>query len=301
VVEQAWFRTVLASVGGAPDRVERLTGGSVNHTYRVDRTDGTPVVLRFAVDPLRADEFPVEAWAATQASRLGIPVATPIAHGVEGGVPYALSEYVAPHPGAVEHPWRWLGTYARAVAAIPLHDAPPSLYSRFGADLAHAWTAHLAYNLEALGPHDPIHRDGAYSSPEGTRALLEPLTAEEFAFGLAHGDLAPRNLVSRGPDHPPVLIDWGAAETGPTPWTDARRVFEWTFVDGTVARQDHDEFAAAAGLTTAADHRRLASMTALHLLDVTRWAREQRPDLYDEYVARCRTGLEALERHTSGQ
>ncbi|TDN43134.1 aminoglycoside phosphotransferase (APT) family kinase protein [Curtobacterium flaccumfaciens] len=296
MVDQAWLRTVLASVGGSTDRTERLTGGAVNHTYRVDRADAEPVVLRFAVDPLRTDEFPVEAWAAEQASRIGIPTARPIAHGVEGGVPYALSEYVAPDPRAVHRPWRWLGTYARSVAAIPLRDAPPMLYSRFGTDLAHAWSAHLAYNLDALGPHDPIRRDGAYASPEGVHDLLEPLLTGEFAFGLAHGDLAPRNLVSRGPDRPPVLIDWGAAETGPTPWTDARRVFEWTFVDGSVARADHDDFTAAAGLTSAADLRTLASMTALHLLDVTRWAREHRPDQYDEYVGRCRTGLDRIAR-----
>ncbi|WP_259362838.1 hypothetical protein [Curtobacterium sp. ME12] len=36
-------------------------------------------------------------------------------------------------------------------------------------------------------------------------------------------------------------------------------------------------------------------MTALHLLDVTRWARDRRPDLYDEYLGRCRSGLERIE------
>lgn len=57
-----------------------------------------------------------------------------------------------------------------------------------------------------------------------------------------------------------------------------------------------DEFTAAAGLATPADHATLASLTALHLVDVTRWAREQRPDRYGEYVDRCRVGLERIER-----
>jgi uncharacterized protein (DUF2132 family) len=35
-------------------------------------------------------------------------------------------------------------------------------------------------------------------------------------------------------------------------------------------------------------------MAALKLLDVTRWARERRPDLYDEYLHRCRRGLAVL-------
>lgn len=93
-----------------------------------------------------------------------------------------------------------------------------------------------------------------------------------------------------------MLIDWGAAETGPSPWTDARRVFEWAFVDGSISLQEHDEFAAAAGLASSADHRRLAVMTELHLLDVTRWALDKRPDLYSEYRDRCRAGLERIRQ-----
>jgi aminoglycoside phosphotransferase (APT) family kinase protein len=295
VAEQEWFRVVLRSVGGSVDRIERLPGGAVNHTYRVDRAGAAPVVLRFPVDPLRQDEYPVESWAARSASRVGIPVPEPLAHGSEGGVPFSVSEYVAPDPRPIDRPWRWLGSAARAVAMIPLVDAPRSLFTRFGDDLRLAWTAHLDYNLDALGDDDPLLRDGAYASPDRLRDRLAPLSEAQFEFGLAHGDLAPRNLISRGPGQRPVLIDWGAAETGPAPWTDARRVFTWTFIDGSVTRADHDEFMTAAGLTSDDDHRRLASMTALHLLDVTRWARDRRPDLYDEYLGRCRSGLERIE------
>jgi hypothetical protein len=253
-------------------------------------------VLRFPVDPLREDEFPVEAWAAAQAARVGVPVARPIVHGVSRGVPFAVSEYVPADPRPIEHPWTWLGAVARTVGTIPLDDAPDSLFSRFGRDLATAWSAHLDYGLSALGPGDPLRRDGAYGSAAEVRGVLEPLVDRPFDFGLAHGDLAPRNLVSRGPARSPVLIDWGAAQTGPMPWTDARRVFEWAFVDGSIARADHQEFVASAGLASDDDRRTLAAMTVLHLLDVTRWALERRPDRYDEYRERCRTGVERLLR-----
>ncbi|TCK64253.1 aminoglycoside phosphotransferase family protein [Curtobacterium sp. PhB136] len=295
-IDQEWLRVVVRGVGGTVDRIVPLRGGAVNHTYLVERVDADPVVLRFPVDPLRADEYPVESWAAAEAGRSGIPVAMPLAHGVERGVPFAVSEYVPPDARAIDHPWTWLGTYARAVAGIPLRDAPPSLYSRFGADVPRAWSAHLDYNIRALGDDDRLLRDGAYTEPERLRDRLGSLQDDAHDFGLAHGDLAPRNLLSRGPDQPPVLIDWGAAETGPSPWTDARRVFEWAFVDGSITLQDHAEFAAAAGLASAADHRRLATMTELHLLDVTRWALDKRPDLYDEYRDRCRTGLERIRQ-----
>ncbi|MBF4585146.1 aminoglycoside phosphotransferase family protein [Curtobacterium sp. VKM Ac-2887] len=286
---------VLRAVGSSDDQAERLLGGSVNHTYRVRRAVGADVVVRFPVDALRSDEFPVEAWAARAAAAAGIEVPRPLDHGIQDGVPFIVSEYVEPDPRPIDHPWTWLGSSARTVASIDLGEAPASLFTRFGTDLARAWSAHLAYNSAALVADDPLRRDGAYNSAGALRRHFERLAAEHFAFGLAHGDLAPRNLIARGPGRAPVLIDWGAAETGPSPWTDARRVFEWAFVDATISRAEYDEFTAAAGLATPADHAILASLTALHLVDVTRWAREQRPDLYAEYVDRCRVGLERVE------
>lgn len=290
---------VLRAVGSSAGQTERLPGGSVNHTYRVRRAVGADVVVRFPVDPLRSDEFPVEAWAARAAAAAGISVARPLDHGVQDGVPFIVSEYVAPDPRPIDRPWTWLGSSARTVASIDLGEAPSSLYTRFGTDLAQAWSAHLAYNIAALVADDPLRHDGAYAAAGALRRHVERLAAERFAFGLAHGDLAPRNLIARGPDRAPVLIDWGAAATGPSPWTDARRVFEWAFVDGTISRAEYDEFTAAAGLATPADHATLASLTALHLVDVTRWARDRRPDLYAEYVGRCRVGLERIERVSS--
>ncbi|MFJ3379299.1 phosphotransferase [Curtobacterium sp. NPDC090217] len=299
-VGEPWFRAVLGAVGAATQHVAPLAGGSVNHTHRVERVDASPIVLRFPVDPLREDEFPVEAWAAAEAAQVGIPVAAPVLHGVEAGIPFAISEYVEPDPRPIEQPWAWLGRYAVAVGTIPLDRAPVSLYSRFGPDLRQAWAAHLDYNLAALVEDDPLRRDGAYASAADVRSLLEPLTREEVEFGLAHGDLAPRNLISRGPDEPPVLIDWGAAETGPTPWTDARRVFRWAFVDGSITRQEYDAFVASAGLGSDAARRTLAAMTALHLVDVTRWARDRRPDLYDEYLSQCRAGIGRIREEVGG-
>lgn len=288
------FEVVLQSVGASAEHLRPLLGGMVNQTYRASRLIGGDVVLRFPIDRLGENEFPVEYWATCQAGKAGIPIAQPVIHGVYCDVPFMVSEFVEADPRPTENPWKWLGRYARTIGLIDLREAPPSLYSRFGPDLEHAWSAHLRYNLEALGGDDRLHRDGAYSSRTDLFRRLHSLTIDRYEFGLAHGDLAPRNLISRGSDAPPVLIDWGAAETGPTPWTDARRVFEWAFVDQSISPADYEQFVAGAGLATTEDRHTLASMTALHLLDATRWALDKRPDLYDDYVRRCRMGLDRL-------
>jgi aminoglycoside phosphotransferase (APT) family kinase protein len=286
---------VLVRIGATPADARELPGGSVNRTYRVARPGGD-VVVRIPVDPRREDEFPVEEWAAAAAARAGIPVPAVLERGVEDGVPYLVQEHVPPHAVPVAEPWTELGRLARAVGRVDLADAPASLFTRFGRDLGAAWDAHVAYGLASLDGDDPLLRDGAYPADAAPwlRERFAALAGTRFDHGLAHGDLAPRNLLSRGPDAAPVLLDWGAAETGPTPWTDARRVTAWTRLDGSVTAAEHDAFMAAAGLDGAAAQRTLVAMTALHLVDVTRWARERRPDLYAEHVDRCRAGLARL-------
>jgi aminoglycoside phosphotransferase (APT) family kinase protein len=275
--------------------VERLHGGSVNLAYRVTTAGGADVVVRLPVDRLRENEFPVEAWATAAAAAAGLPVAAVLGTGLWRDVPYLVSRFVPSAAEEVAHPWTRLGTYARAIGGIPLDDAPPSLYSRFGADPAAAWASHVRYNLAALDDDDdPLLRDGAYASGPRLRGLLRPLAATVFDFGLAHGDLAPRNLVSRGAEVAPVLIDWGGAKVGPTPWTDAQRVFEWAHVERSITGGEFAEFAAAAGVGTREDRRVLLALTALEVVDSTRWARDRRLDLYPAYVTRCRAALHTI-------
>jgi len=288
------MRAVLERNGAIAEQAEPLLGGEMNHTWRAPRRRGGDVVLRVPRDSRRADVFPVEFWATRAAGRAGIPIAPPLTHGVHRGMPFMLSEFVEPDPRPTGDPWTWLGRTARAIGAVDVGDAPSALYSRFGSDLAQAWSAHLEYNLAALDGDDPLRHDRAYEYPSVLRRRFRSLQGERFVFGLAHGDLAPRNLISRGPGRAPVLIDWGAAETGPAPWTDARRVVEWAFVDGSIPRDDAERFLVGAGLGGEEARETLLSMTALHLIDVTRWAREIRPDLSPDSVERCRLGLERL-------
>lgn len=208
--------------------------------------------------------------------------------------PYLILRYYEPAADGLADPWTWLGRYGRAIGRLPLAGAPDAVFSRFGRDLPAAWRAHLVYNLDALGPDDPLRRDGAYRAEHlpTLRAMLRELQAEPFDFGLAHGDLAPRNLIDPARPAAPVLLDWGAASTGPAPWTDLQQVYQWAVHDRTIPLTALADFAAAAGTPmTEATEQMLLRLTVLRFLDLARWALERRPELYADYLAACAAGI----------
>jgi len=284
---------VVRMHGGRADAVVALPG-VVNRVFRVSGP-GTDWVVRYPLDNLRPNEFPTEVWAARQASVLGVPTATVVASGDLEGCPYLVIEYVEPYQDhGLDQAWQWLGRYAASLVSVPLDEAPREVFSRFGRDLRLAWRAHLMYNLDALSGQDPLLEDGVYPKQDRARlrASIERLMLVDFRHGLVHGDLAPRNLVQRRPPLPPVLLDWGNATTGPVPWADLQRVYSWTRYDGTVNELALAQFADAAGVvldeqTTTV----LEQMSVVRFLDLARWARERRPDLYEDY---CRSSQLAL-------
>lgn len=292
----AFATQVVAIHGGKADQVASLPG-VVNHVLRVTAAENDWVV-RFPVDPRRPNEFPAEIWVAHQASLVGIASPHLVGTGEVDGRPYMVVEYIGPQEApAADQLWGWLGRYAATLARVPLDQAPEQLFSRFGRHLPSAWTYHLGYNLEQLSQRDPLIEDGVYHRQDldRLRALLEPLKSTEFAFGLTHGDLAPRNLIPRRAPSPPLLIDWGTATTGPAPWTDLQRVYVWAVHDQTISPDALRRFADAAGLPLSGHvTATLMQMTALRFLDLARWARERRPDLYDEYRQSSQEGLRTI-------
>lgn len=288
------FATRIAGMhGGGADQIASLPG-VVNSVLRVTGVSNDWVV-RFPVDRQRPNEFPTEIWVAHQASELGIDTPPVVATGYLDNRPYMVVEYIAPQGEPDDDQmWSWLGRYAATLAMVPLDDAPDEIFSRFGRDLSSAWRSHLRYNLDELSERDSLIVDGVYlrQDLDRLRALLEPLEMTDLAFGIAHGDLAPRNLIPRHTPLPPALIDWGATTTGPAPWTDLQQVYVWAVHDRTISLDALHHFAAAAGLpmgdrVTAI----LNQMTALRFLDLARWAKDRRPDLYDNYRHSSRVGL----------
>lgn len=292
---------VARDLGADPTSVERL-GGVVNTVLRVVG-DGVDWVVRTPVDLRRPDEFPVERWAVGAARSCGVPVPEVLHVGVSRGVPVMVSRYVHPSPEPVARPWWWLGRHASAVAGASLDDAPDAIFSRFGRDLGAAWSAHLAYNQAALTPDDPLLADGGYrrSDLPTLQRWLRDLDHLDTAHGLVHGDLAPRNLVPQGTDTAPVLVDWGTTTTGPVPWTELGRTFHAVVVDSELPWAALADLADGMGVDLdAAARQTLVRLTALRLLDLARWARDRRPDLYASYRGACASGLARLRDEPPG-
>lgn len=287
---------VVRGLGARPTTVLRLSGGAMNSVLRVVG-DGTDWVVRSPLDLTRPDVFPLERWASRAAAACGVPVPEVLHVGSSGGVPVTVSRYVEPDPEDPLRPWWWLGRHATALAGARLDDAPDALFSRFGRDLDRAWREHLAYNLACLSPDDHLLADGGYGAQdlETLRAWVRELQGLDVQHGLVHGDLAPRNLVSRGLHAAPVLLDWGSATSGPAPWDSLQRAYQAAAVEGEIPWSAVVDLAEGTGtvLDDTAE-RTLRRLTALRLLDLARWARDQRPDLYASYREACATSLATL-------
>lgn len=230
-------------------------------------------------------EFEREAWCADAARRAGILTPATVLWGVEGRVSYSVQEWMPGVSGEARRSddlWRFLGECARAIAGIDLTRAPDGLFLRFGRDLADAWSAHLAYNLTQLTPADPLIRLGVYDETDrpALRAMVDTISDERVAFGLAHGDLALRNLII-SPDGEPVLIDWGSAATGPVPSTDLIGLLRNRDEQQNPTDREIDAFIVGFAADPSAVRVALRDLRVLHSLDIVRWA----PDAAPERVA----------------
>ena len=237
-----------------------------------------------------------EAWCMSHASKHGVGVPDLLWLGeVEGRV--AMVQRYVPDVGHQVVPvidrWRLLGELGRRVAALPLApDAPAGLFSRFGRDLPAAWVAHVDYNVEALAEGDPLLELGVYQRADRAplRELLGEARAMRQSFGLAHGDLAPRNLRV---DHSgvPVLLDWGSASAGPVPATDLLHLSRSRSATGDPDDAALDAFADGWGEVPDSHERDLSRLVSA--LDLVRWALDRAPARVEELT---RTGRREVRR-----
>jgi Ser/Thr protein kinase RdoA (MazF antagonist) len=275
--------------------IQKLPGGSVNHTFAVGHDDER-CVIRIAIDPMRVDEFMSEAWCLRLAAAHGIASPEVVAVGTLEGVPYAVHRFI-PHLGqdsvSGRHLWTVLGRYARTIHKLPITDhAPDNLFTRFGRDLSAAWRAHLAYHLAELTRTDRLIALGVYSEADQPplRQLILRLVDTPMRFGLNHGDLASRNVLVR-PDRQLVLIDWGSAACGPVPYLDLLILLRDHEQNADPSTDELAAFADGYGLDLEALLPTLHALRKLTALDLVRWAIDRRPDRLPELVDRARREL----------
>lgn len=283
----------LTTTGGV-----ELSGGNENHVVHLIGAH-RDVVLRFprSANRIGDDRFAIEQWCADAARAAKIPTPRAVSRGTTDDVPVIVHEFV---PGTPASPhdldaWRALGAIASTLSSVSTSGAPDALFSRFGDDLPSAWSNHLAYNRAALSPDDPLLGLGAYRPDQHSRLItsLDRLAARRLRQGLVHGDLSTRNLIRQGAPRY-VVIDWGAASVGPSPWTDLERIRRWWHTHDAQALVTEAAYSAAlngAGLTPTTAEHVLDELALLNSLDILRWALDTQPDLLPELLEESRATI----------
>jgi aminoglycoside phosphotransferase (APT) family kinase protein len=134
--------------------------------------------------------------------------------------------------------------------------------------------------LIALG----VYEIGQQSS---LRARISNLEATEWMFGLNHGDLSLTNLLV--PEHGlPVLIDWGSARAGPSPFLDFVGLLTAHRVQNDPSDQELLAFADGYGISLDTISETLENLMVIEALDLVRWAIDQRPDRLAELAESAR-------------
>ena len=289
---------LAAELGFGADSVEVLVGGNQNHAVRL-RTSTSDVVLRFArdTDRLTMDPFDVEQWCSRAASAAGIATPPTLARAHVGGHSVIVQEFVPGTPADAGdlQAWSAIGRIAGSLPDIDLDGAPDGLFSRFGRDLDVAWLAHLDYNIEALAPGDRLLELGVYEPEQQSalRQILTDLRARPLRHGVSHGDLSTRNLIANSAGGY-VVLDWGSAIAGPVPWTDLELIQRWHVTGDPVSTVSASAWRAvlsAAGVSERTADELIPELQLLHVLDVIRWALDQRPDRIQEFVLQARSAI----------
>ena len=268
--------------------------GSVNHVFTLG-TDTDRYVVRVPIDPLRQDEFVVEQWCLEQAAQHRIPTPAFVGRGEVSGTPYIVLTHVDASPVGERGDlaaWETLGRYGRLAHEFDWTNGPDQLFTRFGRDPEVAWREHLLYNAAQLTNADPLIELGVYRDSEQPRLrdVVDDLLQRDLAYGLRHGDLAPRNLL-RPANGSPVLLDWGQASVGPVPHGDLLGAFTSHAVQGQPTAAELDTFSGALGEPIAALLDTLEGLMVLEALDRVRWALDKRPDRVTHLVNDARRTL----------
>ncbi|HZC15858.1 MAG TPA: aminoglycoside phosphotransferase family protein [Caulobacteraceae bacterium] len=270
--------------------------GSNNRVWRL----GDTVVIKLGKphrSGVAAREHAKETWCAAAARAAGAPTPEILSVGEFEGRSYQIQAFSPgrePAPEEQEGAWDAMGRWARAFHAAPVVGWGPELVGQgvFGGD----WAAHLAYNIEALVPDDPLLGLGLLDADASAdlRRRFRRLAGKRFRFGLSHGDLAmPNVLADPATGEALALIDWGCAGAFPVPHYDLGEMIR----AGRADSRQIDIFRRAYGLSDeefAEVMADLPDLGALRDIDTLRWALAHAPDALERYIGHAKRALARL-------
>ncbi len=196
-------------------RVERLTGGVSNLTYRVDRDDGAPVVVRVQRTRGIFEPYNVvrEARVLQALAPTTVPVPRVLAVQEQSdalATPFFVMEFIdAPHMGQIRRSERVLDVYVRTVAAIHAVDwrsagleflDPPS-----------PGPAAAQRDLERVRVRASAHGCGDDPFIVELGVWLETHLPETTALTLCQGDINVYNYLFAG-ETVVAVVDWEEAQ-----------------------------------------------------------------------------------------
>lgn len=289
--------------------VQYLGEGDCNVNFLVTSLDDTIVIKlsRPNREHKAFDAYQKEWWCLRKARELQIPAPEVLAVGKDGSRAYQIQTYVQGVPVADLagnssfdeaqrlKVWNKLGEYGKKINSILVRGFGENILDEERGIFDGSWQKYLQYNIDSLNDADQLITLGMLTPvfSKAIKVTFQSLQKKKFTFGLCHNDLALRNAIL-APDGVVYLLDWDTAVARIVPHWDINKVVQSSkpnektlqaFLDGYgISRESY-----------ASMKPELDALNLLHEIDTFRWAIDNKPDNFEEYVGRAK---EAVARFT---
>lgn len=275
--------------------IQEINGlGIVNRIFDIQSNRGD-YILRLNEESDKLIEYKKEHWCIRQVKPLGIPTSEVQAVGMFGDYPFMIQEKLPGINGSLcstseqARIWRQLGIYAAQFCQIQEVDDPEVEKNV----LHRSWKERLLYNLGELHQGDRLLQKGIFNQEEYNKVkdILSRLESADFAMGLTHGDLCPRNVLVDGETI--YLLDWGTAEINIAPHSEIGILH----MSKEASKEEFQLFLEGYGMSELAYRKmeqELGLINFLHRLDKYRWAEEWAISDIQAYEQKVRETFEAV-------
>lgn len=273
---------VARDLHGTVTRIaEVAVQGGVNRTFLATAADRQLIVR--VNEAAELTRFQKEAWAISHSAAAGVPSPEVLSVGVDGDLAYMIESYVEGpsgdtfNAGEQRSAWREIGTLLKRIHSVPV--------GGFGEELADMsdggstnWDRYLEYNLSSLDDNDPLLAKQILdkSTQQRLKSSFAKLKSIPKRFGLSHGDMSLKNVISH--DGRLHVVDWGEANAHFVPHFDLGVILEDSLDS---ASPEFAELLTGYGLDLRSFRDLEPDIHALRLLirtDKVRWAMDRKPE-----------------------